>query len=99
MFFISKFIFVAPSLLFKELMGFCGGMDARNGQVTSGERLLERGRQACSRRLGERGQTLVEYALILGLVSIVVIVLLVNMGDSIMNIFNTIINTFENAFN
>lgn len=40
----------------------------------------------------EKGQGLVEYALILVLVSIVVIVVLAIMGPSISNIFQNIIN-------
>ena len=96
-FFVLKSVFLASGLLFKESMGFCGGTDARKGQAARGERPL--GGRLKRRRARRSGQTLVEYALILGLVSIVVIVLLINMGDSITNIFNTIINTFENAFN
>ena len=45
--------------------------------------------------LKESGQTLVEYGLILGLISIVVVVLLTTVGDAIRNVFNTIINSFD----
>ncbi|MDD5260229.1 MAG: Flp family type IVb pilin [Methylacidiphilales bacterium] len=42
---------------------------------------------------GKQGQTLVEYGLILALVSIVVIVVLALLGNQLLNIFNTITNT------
>ncbi|MDD5260867.1 MAG: Flp family type IVb pilin [Methylacidiphilales bacterium] len=41
----------------------------------------------------KKGQTLVEYGLILALVSIVVIVVLGLLGNQLKNIFNTITNT------
>ena len=44
------------------------------------------------RRGAERGQGLVEYALIIALVAIVVIAILVLMGPQIGNIFSTITN-------
>ena len=44
-----------------------------------------------------RGQTLVEYGLILALVSIVVIVVLALMGNQLNSIFNTITNTLSSA--
>ncbi len=45
----------------------------------------------------KKGQTLVEYALILALVSILVVVLLGVVGSSIIDIFNIIIDTFAAA--
>jgi pilus assembly protein Flp/PilA len=42
----------------------------------------------------EKGQGLVEYALIIALVSIVVIAALLLLGPQIGNVFNTITNTF-----
>jgi pilus assembly protein Flp/PilA len=41
----------------------------------------------------KKGQTLVEYGLILALVSIVVIAVLTLLGDQLKNIFSTITNT------
>ena len=41
----------------------------------------------------EEGQGLVEYALILGLVAVVVIVILALLGPAIGNIFSNIVNT------
>jgi len=43
----------------------------------------------------KRGQTLVEYGLILALVSIVVITVLSVLGTSIKNVFNTITTTLN----
>ena len=44
-----------------------------------------------STRVGQRGQGMVEYALILVLVSIVVIVILLTMGNQIQNVFSNIV--------
>jgi pilus assembly protein Flp/PilA len=40
---------------------------------------------------GQKGQGMVEYALILVLVSIVVIVILLTMGNQIMNVFSNVV--------
>ena len=40
----------------------------------------------------EEGQGLVEYALILGLVAVVAVVILLTVGNQVSNIFNTISN-------
>lgn len=48
-------------------------------------------------RKSKKGQTLVEYGLILALVSIVVIAVLTLLGDQIQAIFSTITNTLETA--
>jgi pilus assembly protein Flp/PilA len=48
-------------------------------------------RKAGSSRGGQRGQGLVEYALILVLVSIVVIVILLTMGNQIQNVFSNVV--------
>ena len=45
----------------------------------------------------KKGQTLVEYGLILALVSIVVIAVLTLLGDQLKNIFSTITNTLSSA--
>ncbi len=45
----------------------------------------------CLRRSGQRGQGMVEYALILVLVSIVVIVILLTMGNQIVNVFSNVV--------
>jgi len=45
----------------------------------------------------EKGQTLIEYALIVLLISIVVIVVLGLLGDEVNAVFNTILNTFQTA--
>jgi pilus assembly protein Flp/PilA len=42
-------------------------------------------------RHGQRGQGMVEYALILVLVSIVVIVILLTMGNQIQNVFSNVV--------
>ena len=44
-----------------------------------------------------KGQTLVEYGLILALVSIVVIAVLIALGDQIRNVFTRITNTLAAA--
>lgn len=46
-----------------------------------------------------RGQTLVEYGLILALVSIVVIAVLIALGDQIRNVFTRITDTLSTAVN
>lgn len=46
---------------------------------------------------GKKGQTLVEYGLILALVSVVIIFMLNVLGGQINNVFNTIINTLSAA--
>lgn len=46
--------------------------------------------------LAQRGQSIVEYALILSLVSIVAIVALTNLGERITQIFQTITDTLNN---
>ena len=46
---------------------------------------------AARRDLGQRGQGMVEYALILVLVSIVVIVILLTMGHQIANVFSNVV--------
>jgi pilus assembly protein Flp/PilA len=43
----------------------------------------------------ERGQGLVEYAIILALIAIVVIAILSLMGPSVGNVFSTINNSFD----
>lgn len=42
-------------------------------------------------KLGQAGQGMVEYALILVLVSIVVIVILLTMGNQIQNVFSNVV--------
>ena len=53
------------------------------------------------RRIGvhqeEKGQTLIEYALIVLLISIVVIVVLGLLGEQVNTVFETIRNTFSTA--
>ena len=44
-----------------------------------------------SEKSGQRGQGMVEYALILVLVSIVVIVILITMGNQIANVFSNVV--------
>ena len=48
-------------------------------------------RKAGSRKGDQRGQGMVEYALILVLVSIVVIVILLTMGNQINNVFSNVV--------
>lgn len=45
----------------------------------------------------ERGQTLVEYGLLLALIAIIVIVALIALGPIISEIFTNIANNLENA--
>lgn len=45
----------------------------------------------------DRGVTMIEYALIAGLVSVVAIALLTGMGQSVLNIFTTINNALSTA--
>lgn len=42
-----------------------------------------------------KGQTLVEYALILGLVSIIAMVMITVLGEQIMDVFSVISNTLD----
>jgi pilus assembly protein Flp/PilA len=49
-------------------------------------------RSACGREDGERGQGMVEYALILVLISIVAIVILSTLGHTVNNVFSNIDN-------
>ena len=44
-----------------------------------------------SKKIGQLGQGMVEYALILVLVSIVVIVILLTMGNQIQNVFSNVV--------
>ena len=48
-------------------------------------------------RTDERGVTMVEYALIAGLISVVAITLLTGMGTSVKNIFTSINNALTTA--
>jgi pilus assembly protein Flp/PilA len=48
-------------------------------------------RKVGSIQRGQRGQGMVEYALILVLVSIVVIVILLTMGNQILNVFSNVV--------
>jgi pilus assembly protein Flp/PilA len=48
-------------------------------------------RKVGSSKVGQRGQGMVEYALILVLVSIVVIVILLTMGNQINNVFSNVV--------
>ena len=51
------------------------------------------------RRVRRRGQTLVEYALILAVISIVAIGVLINMGQNIKGVYSTIDSAVEMAHN
>jgi pilus assembly protein Flp/PilA len=46
---------------------------------------------------GQRGQGMVEYALILVLVSIVVIVVLLTMGQQIQNVFSNVVTALSGS--
>lgn len=59
--------------------------------------LLELYTKALSSLKSEKGQTLVEYGLILALVAIVVIVVLGLLGNQIANVFNTITDSLGNV--
>ena len=50
-----------------------------------------------SSRVGRRGQTLVEYALILAIISIVAIGALINLSKGISGIYSTITSTVASA--
>ena len=50
------------------------------------------------RRRARRGQGLVEYALIIGLVSIVIVAILTSMGGSISGMFSNQNTTLSSAF-
>ena len=45
--------------------------------------------------IGQKGQGMVEYALILVLVSIVVIVILLTMGNQILNVFSNVVTALN----
>ena len=47
------------------------------------------------RPIGQEGQGMVEYALILVLVSIVVIVILLTMGNQILNVFSNVVTALN----
>jgi pilus assembly protein Flp/PilA len=55
--------------------------------------------QLVNKFASKKGQTLVEYGLILALVSVVVITVLSLLGNQINNTFNTIIETLDNVNN
>jgi len=50
-----------------------------------------------ARLTSEKGQTMVEYGLILALIAIVVIVALQFMGKGLFNMFNNVANTINSA--
>ena len=50
---------------------------------------------ACCRRASQRGQGMVEYALILSLVAVVVIAILIAQGSTMWNLFSNISNTLH----
>jgi pilus assembly protein Flp/PilA len=61
---------------------------------------VERGTYAaalgrCRRRAFQRGQGLVEYALILSLVAVVVVAILITQGSTMWNLFSNISNTLH----
>jgi pilus assembly protein Flp/PilA len=62
--------------------------DANGGEVSWTLDKLER---ALRFRLGQRGQGMVEYALIVVLVSLVVIIVLITMGAQINNVFSNVV--------
>jgi pilus assembly protein Flp/PilA len=62
-----------------------GQVRAKGGEVVVSVRKAE------SAKRGQRGQGMVEYALILVLVSIVVIVILLTMGNQIQNVFSNVV--------
>jgi pilus assembly protein Flp/PilA len=49
----------------------------------------------CCRRALQRGQGMVEYALILSLVAVVVIAILITQGSTMWNLFSNISNTLH----
>jgi pilus assembly protein Flp/PilA len=49
----------------------------------------------CCRRASQRGQGMVEYALILSLVAVVVIAILITQGSTMWNLFSNISNTLH----
>jgi pilus assembly protein Flp/PilA len=55
--------------------------------------------QLVNKFASKKGQTLVEYGLILALVSVVVITVLSLLGNQINNTFNTIIETLDSVNN
>ena len=62
-----------------------GPVRAKGGEVVVSVNKAE------SAKGGQRGQGMVEYALILVLVSIVVIVILITMGNQIANVFSNVV--------
>jgi Flp pilus assembly pilin Flp len=51
---------------------------------------MERQARKTLRRKSKRGQTLVEYALILAFISVVAISVLIRLGDTVKSVFSTI---------
>jgi Flp pilus assembly pilin Flp len=51
----------------------------------------------CQRKAGRGGQTLVEYALILAIVSVVAIGVLINMGQAVKGVYSTIDSAVASA--
>lgn len=71
-----------------------------NGDVTRGamnETTLRLGRRAIERVRGRRGQTLVEYALILAFISVVAISTMLSMGTQLKGTFSTVTSQLATA--
>jgi pilus assembly protein Flp/PilA len=71
-------------------MGEGSNLEARSGRIIM-RRLLK------DLRTDDRGVTMIEYALIAGLISVVAIALLTAMGGSVKNIFTSINNALTTA--
>ena len=59
-------------------------------EITTNKKLAMRKQRTLRRSKGKKGQTLVEYALILAFVSVVAISVLINLGKQVKSVFSTI---------
>ena len=60
-------------------------------------KVIIRAKSALRRMKSKKGQTLVEYALILAFISVVAISVLIALGSQVKSVFTTITNQLQNA--
>jgi Flp pilus assembly pilin Flp len=71
-------------------IGFSKNFFTKGGEKTMIQTILIRAKSALRRLKSKKGQTLVEYALILAFISVVAIGVLLSLGGQIQGVFTTI---------